>query len=100
MPEDIQTWTRFDKRAKTYRTTSYSGPLWENVSARNMIDDKTGHIMSRLHTNTDNIVFASKRFRVLGRPAAGASLPPPPSPKSWVPQTDPGTGGEGAFFVG
>ena len=31
LPEHNQTWTRFDKRAKTYRTTSSSGPLWENV---------------------------------------------------------------------
>ena len=35
VPEDAQTWTRFDTRAKTYRTTSSSGPLWENVIARN-----------------------------------------------------------------
>ena len=46
LPEDTQTWTRFDKRAKTYRTTSSSGPLWENVIERITIDDKTGHIMS------------------------------------------------------
>ena len=26
MPEDARTWTRFDKGAKTYRTTSPSGP--------------------------------------------------------------------------
>ena len=31
--ECTQTWTRFDKRAKTYRTPSSSGPLWENVVA-------------------------------------------------------------------
>ena len=49
-----QTWTRFDKRAKTYRTTSSSGPLWENVVARITIDDKTGHIMSLEHTNTQH----------------------------------------------
>ena len=35
--------TRFDKRAKTHRTTSSSGPLWENVIARITIDDKTSH---------------------------------------------------------
>ena len=46
LPECTQTWTRFDKRAKTYRTTSSSGPLWENVVARITIDDETGHIMS------------------------------------------------------
>ena len=40
--ECTQNWTRFDKRAKTYRTTSSSGPLWENVVARITIDDKTG----------------------------------------------------------
>ena len=34
MPEDTQTWTRFDKRAKTHRSTLSSGPLWENVIAR------------------------------------------------------------------
>ena len=45
-----QTWTRFDQRAKTYRTTSSSGPLWENVVARITIDDKTGHIMSLEYT--------------------------------------------------
>ena len=46
MPEDLQTWTRFDKRAKTYRTTSSSGPSWEKILVRIAIDDKTGHIMS------------------------------------------------------
>ena len=46
MPEDTQTWTRFDKRAETYRTTSSSGPLWENVIAQITIDDKSRHIMS------------------------------------------------------
>ena len=46
LPEHIQTWTRFAKRAKTYRTTSSSGPLWETVVARITIDDKTGHILS------------------------------------------------------
>ena len=50
LPECTQTWTRFDKRAKTYRTTSSSGPLWENVVARITIDDKTGHIMSLEYT--------------------------------------------------
>ena len=29
MPEDTQTWTRFDKEEKTDRTTSSSGPLGE-----------------------------------------------------------------------
>ena len=38
------------KRAKTYRTTSSSGPLWENVVARITIDDETGHIMSLEYT--------------------------------------------------
>ena len=46
LPEDTQAWTRFDKRANTYRTTSSSGTLWENVIARITIDDKIGHIMS------------------------------------------------------
>ena len=50
LPECTQTWTRFDKRAKTYRTTSSSGPLWENVIARITIDDETGHIMSLEYT--------------------------------------------------
>ena len=50
LPEDTQVWTRFDKRARNYRTTSSSGPLWENVVARITIDDKTGHIMSLEHT--------------------------------------------------
>ena len=50
MLEDVQAWTRFDKRAKTYHTTSSSGPLLENVIARNTIDDKTGHIMSLEYT--------------------------------------------------
>ena len=50
MPEDTPTWTRFDKRAKTYRTTPSSGPLWENVIARITIDDKTGHIVSLEYT--------------------------------------------------
>ena len=39
MPEDTQTQTRFDKRAKTYRATSL-GLLWENVVARITIDDE------------------------------------------------------------
>ena len=43
LPECTQTWTRFDKRAKTYRTTSSSGPFWENVVARITIDDETDH---------------------------------------------------------
>ena len=46
LPEHTQTWTRFDKRATTYHTTSSSRPLWENVVARVTIDDKTGHIMN------------------------------------------------------
>ena len=46
LTERTQTWTRFDKRTKTYRTTSSSGPLRENFVARLTIDDKTGHIMS------------------------------------------------------
>ena len=50
LPEWTETWTRFDKRAKTYRTTSFSGLLWENVVARITIDDKTGHIMSLGYT--------------------------------------------------
>ena len=50
LPECTQTWTRFDKRAKTYRTTSSSGPLWENVVAQITIDDETGHIMSLEYT--------------------------------------------------
>ena len=50
LPECTQTWTRFDKRAKTYRTTSSSGPSWENVVARCTIDDESGHIMSLEYT--------------------------------------------------
>ena len=50
LPECTQTWTCFDKRAKTYRTTSSSGPLWENVVERITIDDETGHIMSLEYT--------------------------------------------------
>ena len=50
MLDGTQTWTRFDKGAKTNRTTSSSGPLWENVTARITIDDKTGHIMSLEYT--------------------------------------------------
>ena len=46
LPEETHTWTRFNKRAKTYRTTSSSGPLWENVIARITINDKNGHIVS------------------------------------------------------
>ena len=40
LPEDTQTWTRFDRRAKTYRT-DHCG---RNAIARITIDDKTGHI--------------------------------------------------------
>ena len=54
LPERTQTWTRFDKRAKTYRTTSSSGPLWENVVARITIDDETGHIMRLEYTKHIN----------------------------------------------
>ena len=50
MPEDTQTWTRFDKTAKTYCTTSSAGPLWEIVMARITIDDKTGLVMSLDYT--------------------------------------------------
>ena len=50
LPGCTLTWTRFDKRAKTYRTTSSSGPLWENVVARITIGDKTGHTMSLEYT--------------------------------------------------
>ena len=57
MPEDTQSWTRFDKRAKTYRTTSSSGPLCENVIARITIDDNTGHIMSLGNTKHINERF-------------------------------------------
>ena len=44
--ECTRTWTRFDKRAKTYRTTSSSGPLWENVVARITIDDETSCVLN------------------------------------------------------
>ena len=54
LPEHTQTWTRFDKSAKTCRTTSSSGPFWENVVARITIDDKTGHIISLEHTKHMN----------------------------------------------
>ena len=50
LPELTQTWTRFDKRARTYRTTSSSRPLWENVVARIAIDDKIGHTISLEYT--------------------------------------------------
>ena len=50
MPDDTQAWARFDKRAKTSRTTSSSGLMWENVTARITIDDKTGHIKSLEYT--------------------------------------------------
>ena len=61
LPGHTQTCTRFDKRARTYRTTSSSGPLWENVVARVTIDDKTGHIMSLEYTKThDRERFATK----------------------------------------
>ena len=50
LPECTQSSTRFDKSAKTNRTTSSSGPLWENVVARITIDDETGHIMSLEYT--------------------------------------------------
>ena len=50
LPECTDTWTRFDKRAKTHRTTSSSGPLWENVVPPITIDDKTGHVMSLEYT--------------------------------------------------
>ena len=58
LPEDTQTWTRFDKRATTYGIPSSSGPLWENVVARIAIDDKSGHIMSlenTKHTNEEDL---------------------------------------------
>ena len=54
LPEGTQTWTRFEKRAKTYRTSSSSGPLWANVIARITIDDKTAHIMSLENTKHMN----------------------------------------------
>ena len=54
MPHDTQIWTHYDKRAKTYRTTSSSGPSCENVMARIAIDDKTGHITSQDHTKHMN----------------------------------------------
>ena len=38
--EHFQTWTRFDKRGGTCRTTSSSGPMWEKVVARVMTNDK------------------------------------------------------------
>ena len=50
LPECTQTLTHFDKGAKTYRTISTLGPLWENVVARITIDDETGHTMSLEHT--------------------------------------------------
>ena len=54
MLDDTRTWTSFDKAAKTDRTTSSSGRLWENVMARVTIDDKTVHIMSLEHTKHMN----------------------------------------------
>ena len=54
LPECTQTWTRFDKRAKTCRTTSSSGPLWESVVARITIDDETGRIRSLEYTKHMN----------------------------------------------
>ena len=50
MPEVTQTRSRFDKRAKTYRTTAASRPSWENVLARITIDENTGHVMSLEYT--------------------------------------------------
>ena len=54
LPESTQTWTRFDKRARTNRTTSSSGLLWKDVVARITIDDKTGQIMSLEYTKHMN----------------------------------------------
>ena len=57
MPE---TRTRFDKRAKTYRTPSSSGPLWKTLIAQITIDDKIGHIMSlefKKHTNEKDLYW-------------------------------------------
>ena len=39
VPHDTHNRTRFEKRAKTYRTTSASGPLWQTVLARITIDE-------------------------------------------------------------
>ena len=50
LPDCTQNWTRFDKGAKTYRSTSSSGLLWKKVVARITIDDETGHIMSLEYT--------------------------------------------------
>ena len=52
--EHTQTWTRVDKRAKSYRTTSSLGSLWENVVARITIEDNIGHIMSLEYTKHMN----------------------------------------------
>ena len=49
IPEYLQTCTRFDMRAKTCRSTLFSGPLWKNVLSRITVDDKTGHDMSGAH---------------------------------------------------
>ena len=57
LPECTQTWTRFDKRAKTHRTTSSSGPLWENVVARITI-----RIIGR---RTESVVGCKQVFSVL-----------------------------------
>ena len=54
IPEDTQTWTRFDKKVKPHRTTSASGPLWENVLARITVDDKTDHVVSLEYTKRMN----------------------------------------------
>ena len=45
MPEDTQTWTRFDKRAKTYRTTSSS-----RTNCRRMILHEE-RLMTKLDTS-------------------------------------------------
>ena len=39
---DTQTWARFDKKATTSRSTSSSGPFWNNVTARLTTHHKTG----------------------------------------------------------
>ena len=50
IPEVTQTRSRFDKRAKTYRTTAASRRSWENVLARITVDENTGHVMSLEYT--------------------------------------------------
>ena len=73
--EETQTWTRFDKRAKSCRTTSSSGPLSENVIARITIDDRTGHNLE--HTKKHEPERFASEFALCSRHSHVASSPVP-----------------------